>query len=142
MVVIEPFTVLASELHDGYLIGLAIEREMAPSSKCTLTLKCMRTDGIGYSIVVPNVERINASPFLIDNIIFEIRIWDSQQCTLDLLSQAQHPALSKTEQFLANELERIRRDNCILIELDSSHGCQLYAIANCRIQDVQCQADT
>jgi hypothetical protein len=80
---------------------------------------------------------MRVSNFLQGNIIFEFRVYTAHQCTPELFHKADNAATLFDREYAIKQLQEMRRDHCVLLELVPTYGCELAAIACCPIEDIQ-----
>jgi len=135
------------DLHDGYLFGVIVDEEK------TLKLLCKHVDGTIYTLMTSGVVHLRTRNFWEGNIIFEFRVYDAEQCPVELLTRAftkstsikERPWSSEAEEIadlkeeVSRVLEGMKKDHCVMLELAPSYGCHLIAIARCGKEDIRFQ---
>ena len=122
------------DLHDGSLVGMVL------AANGDLSLFCRAVDAKLYKLVVPAVERMRADNFLQGNTIFEISVYEGEDCPRKALedlycytNEAREHLYSRNDNLMGTwipaQLEKITREGWTLISLGSSYGCELLALS-------------
>lgn len=123
-------TLTKPDLHDGYLTGIKIE------GNSTLTLFCKTVEGVSCNLAIPSLVKLRVNNFFEGNIIFEINLYKGVTCPARLVKSLYGYDDSQASQYLSHHIRDIHEKNWILIELISSYGCELLALAASLISDI------
>ena len=127
-------------LHDAMLHGIVV------TERDELWLLCRTEQGTRYQLDVPRVRYLRAENFRQGNIIFDVKLVSGpgvDRSTLEWLLYHDRPADQASVNALANDVER---GDCTLVEVTTSYGCCLVAVAavpasEVRVSERWCLAD-
>ncbi len=108
--------------HDGLLSGVRVV------DGSTLLLWCATDDEVPYLLTLSGLERLHAAPLLKGNVIFEILLHTSEFPEA-LVARAYGIGGDERPPWLAERLAQMREERWTLLEVTSSLGCELVAIA-------------
>jgi hypothetical protein len=119
----EPATVLLSpDLHDGFLRGVVLgDQEI-------VELLCSDVDGRRYVLRLPKLMALRADNFLQGNIIFEVNVYTTD-FPQDLIKRVYGADGDGEPDWLSARLQEMRDQSWTLLEITSSYGCELLALA-------------
>jgi hypothetical protein len=126
-------------LHDGKLVGLVMS-EPASELGRNLTLLCKTAAGNICNLTVPNIDRLRADNFLQGNIIFDVHVWEGQDCPIEKMKElylcyfephgGKYIVLeNEVDKLLATKIEKTRSEHWTLVAVSSSYGCELFAMS-------------
>jgi hypothetical protein len=116
-----PGTLKAPDLHDGQLTGISMGDDE------TLTLYCSSVGGGSCTLRIPNVTRLRADNFREGNVIFEVNVYEGEECPEALVGRLYNEGQNGGN--LASHMLEIRQKRWALFELTSSYGCELLALS-------------
>lgn len=117
------------DFHDGALTGVrVIERS-------TLELYCSTLEGEAYKVSLSGLEALKVDNFREGNIIFEIELFNSN-FPIELVKRAFSLSAEENPPWLQQKITEMTADGWTLLELSSSYGCEIAAIAKGKL-DVQ-----
>jgi hypothetical protein len=110
------------DLHDGSLNGIIV------SEGKTLELRCAQADGRRYVLRLPELVSLRADDFRQGNIILGVNIYESD-FPADLIKSVYGEDGDADPAWLSREFQTLRQGGWTLLELTSSYGCHLLALA-------------
>ena len=110
------------DLHDGSLSGIIV------SEAKTLELHCAQVDGRRYVLRLPELVSLRADDFRQGNIILDVKVYESD-FPPDLIRSVYGEEGNADPAWLSRELQALRQGPWTLLELRSSYGCHLLALA-------------
>jgi hypothetical protein len=115
------------DFHDGALTGLRVV------DKSTLELYCSTHEGDPYTVSLPGLEALNVDNFLQGNIIFEIELFTAN-FPIELVKRAFSLSAEENPPWLQQKITQMTDEGWTLLELSSSYGCELAAIAKGKLE--------
>jgi hypothetical protein len=110
------------------VLGINIE------DRTKLNVFCEYFDKRRLVLVVPRLMHCCVTNLLEGNIIFELRAYNAEQCSPELVARA----LSTDDpEVVADTMDKIRREKCMIIELVPTIGCHFVAISYARLEEVE-----
>jgi hypothetical protein len=111
-----------SKFHDGFVDGLLIREPQV--------IIFIRTEGNeAFALVADDVTRMRVDSLLQGNIIFDIVMRQGRELTrrdMDIYGFAASP---DGEKLANDQLERLRTQNRLALEINPSYGCECFLIA-------------
>ena len=108
-------------LHDGLLKKIELEE----NKKVLLLIHTV--DGSHYEIELCNVHRLRAMDFMEGNIVFEMIIEKGKLSDHNILMQLLQIS-DKKDKYFERILDKIAKNEVILVQLNPSYGCELTAL--------------
>lgn len=115
------------DFHDGALAGLRVV------DKSTLELYCSTHEGDSYTVSLPGLEALKVDNFLQGNIIFEIELFNAN-FPIELVKRAFSLSAEEYPPWLQQKITQMTDEGWTLLELSSSYGCELAAIARGKLE--------
>lgn len=115
------------DFHDGALTGVRVIEES------TLELYCSTHDGDPYTVSLSGLEALKVDNFLEGNIIFEIELFNSK-FPIELVRRAFSLSADDNPAWLQQKMKQMADDGWTVLELSSSYGCEIAAIARGKIE--------
>jgi hypothetical protein len=111
-----------SKFHDGFLDGFLIREPQV--------IIFIRTYGNeAFALVADDVTRMRADGLLEGNIIFDIVIRRGDELTRSDVNIYGFSADSDGEKRASEMLQKLRRENRVVLEINPSYGCECFLIA-------------
>ena len=111
------------DLHDGHLTGIQLVGTR------TLELSCSSLDGERYVIRLLGLDRLRVDNFLEGNIIFEIALYEPP-FPMSSVKKVFGIEDKDDPDWLKARVAAMADQNWRLLELSSSYGCELLALAH------------
>ena len=123
-----PETVLCDpDFHDGCLTGVVVR------DRSTLELHCTTVDGVDHLLRLEGLDALKADNFSQGYIIFEVIVHRPPFDPELVLRAHRHSGEGKPDRedaWLPRKLDRMLRENWTLLQITSSYGCEVLAIAS------------
>lgn len=110
------------DFHDGALTGVRV------IEKSVLELYCSTLEGDAYKVSFSGLEALKVDGFREGNIIFEIELFNSN-FPIELIRRAFSLSAEDNPPWLEQKIKQMTDDGWTLLELSSSYGCEIAAIA-------------
>jgi hypothetical protein len=120
------------DFHDGSLTGIIL-----PEAE-TLELRCADVNGRRYILRLPQLVSLRADNFREGNIILDASVYESD-FPPELIKKVFGEDANGEPAWLAGRIEALREGSWTLLELTSSYGCELLALARGRLSVERCQ---
>ena len=111
-----------SKFHDGFVDGFLIREPQV--------IIFIRTDGDeAFALIADDVTRMRVDSFLQGNIIFDIVIRHGNELTRSDVDVYGFAADANGERLANDKLERLRKEDRVVLEINPSYGCECFLIA-------------
>jgi hypothetical protein len=111
------------DFHDGKLWGIFVDQAK------TLTLTCSDRLEREYAVRVAKIKYLIAENFRSGNIIFNLRLFQGDQCPRELVGKASEMDEPQFRVAFENLLQQVSEKNWTIVQVESSYGCELTALA-------------
>lgn len=119
---VDKTVLLEPDLHDGTLSGIVLT---APK---TLSLHCADVDQRQYVLRLSGLVRLRANDFMEGNVIFEVKV-HTHDFSPGLVKRVYGESGDAVPEWLPATLLKLSRGEWTLLEITSSYGCHLLALA-------------
>jgi hypothetical protein len=110
------------DLHDGTLTGIVLNDLKG------VTVYCADVDGRQYVLRLAGLVRLCADHFLEGNIIFEVKV-HTQKFSSELIRRVYGEDDNSAPEWLPGVMLNLSHGTWTLLEVTSSYGCHLLALA-------------